>query len=149
MGVALIVQRRIEPHDLRRDPGEPARAALARAGAGLDHLVEGCIEGDAVGRLLHFAAQALRDVLLVQEEHHAVFTRPPLERAEMAPGKEAKTRGGEHRLGRDVARDAGKGVGARVRLSRVGDDRAAAGDVGERMRPAETADRPTRLGWQA
>ena len=58
------------------------------------------------------------------------LARPPLERAEMAPREEAQARGGEDRLGRDVAADAGESVGPRVRCCRIGDARAAAGHVG-------------------
>ncbi len=56
---AEVVQSRIEPHDLRRDPGEAERAPLARFGAGLDHLIEGIIEGDVIRSCASAAAHRL------------------------------------------------------------------------------------------
>jgi len=130
MRVPLPMQLRIDLHDLRRDPGEAGWAPLAPAGAGLDDLVEGLVEGDPVSRLLHVAAQPLADVLFIEEQHHAVLARPPLERAEMRPRKEAQARCCHNRLRREIAADAGESVGPRVGSVPIGDACAAAGHVG-------------------
>ncbi len=148
VGKAEVVQRRVKLHNLRRDPGEPERAALARLGAGLDHLVEACIEGDAIVGLAHVAAQPLDHVLLAEEQHHTLATRPPLQRAEMAPGKKALARGGDDALRSDLTADAGKGIGARAG-GRVAGDFRPPREMSAAMSHNRNGRSAMRLGWQA
>src|SRR5690606_13395985 len=107
----LVEQVRVEAHDLGCDPGQRMAVIAAVAGTGGYDLLERLIERDAVGRLLHVPAQALGDVVLVEEENHALLARPPLERSAMAPREEPEMAGGQNSLRGGIAADAAEGIG--------------------------------------
>ena len=97
----------IDLHDARRDPGDMP-AALAVAGAGLDHAVEVAVETDGVVSLPHLPAQPLGDVHRVEEQHRALRRRPPFQRRDMGERVEPAPVAGKDRRQREIVHDAGK-----------------------------------------
>ena len=69
-----VVEFRVGAHDARRDPGE-VPASFPLASAGLDHTLEVAVERDTIRGVPHQAAQALRDVKLIEEQHATLWRR--------------------------------------------------------------------------
>jgi hypothetical protein len=70
--MARVVQSGVCAYDARGDPGD-VPASFTLSGTGLHHPFEIAIEGDGVLALAHEAPQPLGDVILVEEQHAALF----------------------------------------------------------------------------
>ena len=104
---------------LAADAAPPALTVVSK-GAGFDHLAEGLVETHAVEAACELPGNPAAELKLLQEEHHALFRRPPFLGTAARAGIEPLGVGGQQRRNVKIAAKASKPLRAGAHRLRIG-----------------------------